>query len=844
MSYASRSLPRLIVPVALAWSTALPAVELEFLDGTVTGTLNSTITLGGAIRMQDRAADLVGKANLNPDVCAGANQSCQGVFRDQVHPSQSLVAAPGAPTMRADDGNLSYDRHDFTQVVGKLTQDLSLTWGDYGLFARWLGFYDAVNADFEQVFPNRITAENVGSVGITGDNASANRYFDRVYGRGAFERERRREGEGLRQIGTDLQLLDLNVYGKLPLWGERELSWKLGRQTLNWGESTLLAINSLNQINPPNANNLYRTGFQVEEVFTPVGLVYLSTEPFYNATVELFYQYEWEPLEAPTPGSFLGFADIGSNNLIDHINLSFGGSADDPDGVGRFLNSPLSLITPTTAKATRGPDREPEDGGQFGLSFKYYAEEFNSGTELGFYFMNYHSRLPYVSFNALQASCARREGNPLGIDARNTAEFLQACPNIPVLTDAGARQQLQIDAVSAISRNPAILADLGLDPALLGNPAAALGVLSSLLAGSTVDCAGGSDECDDAVPLDTGLVFFEYPEDIQMYGFSFNTSFEDLALQGEIAYRPNLPLQVAIIDLEFASAEPALTRCHDASLGCAGTSGGTGALNSQGDRTLIGNEFGSSDFLDASGNNPYPDTINLLVGHVPGSARSFPSFVTAYRGQAPGETAPGAYIRGYERFDVLQYNLGGTQVLGATDNWVGADQVQLVFELGATHVPGLPSLDRLQIEAPGIYTHASAGADGSGADGSRQACAANPSCHVGPDGLRFNPTQANLDRFVDAFSWGYRLISIIKYESVFPGISFAPFILLGHDVNGTAPGPGENFVEGRKQAQITVEMRYYDSLSLNGGYAWFTGAGEANLYRDRDYAQFFLKYQF
>src|SRR3546814_10231211 len=124
------------------------------------------------------------------------------------------------------------------------------------------------------------------------------------------------------------------------------------------------------------------------------------------------------------------------------------------------------------------------------------------------------------------------------------------------------------------------------------------------------------------------------------------------------------------------------------------------------------------------------------------------------------------YIRGYERFDVYQFNLGFTRVLGATDNFIGADQIQLVGEFGATWVPGLPPLDELQIDAPGVYLHASAGADGSGADGSRQACSTNPSCNVGADGLRFNPHQANLDAFVDKFSWGYRVISIIKYESV------------------------------------------------------------------------------
>ena len=802
-----------------------PAQALEINFGDISGNLNTNLTFGAAMRMESQAKDLIGKSDLDPNVCGvvgGVNyQSCQAVFRDQIFPSQKLVAAPGASGMRADDGDLNYNKHDLTQAVAKATQDLTLHWGDIGLFARWMYFYDFVNNDFYETRPNIITADNYDEVGITGDR-EANRYFDRVYGAGGRERIKRRDGETLRQIGTDLQLMDLNIFGTLPLWGDKEVNWKFGRQNLNWGESTTLVINSLNQINPPNANNLYRVGTQLEEVFQPVGMLTLSGEAFANIQYEVFYQFEWRPLEAPATGSYMSFADLGSNNAGDYANLSFGGSADDPNALGHPLDSPLALITPTTARAQRDPDREPSNGGQYGFSLKYYAENINSGTEFGFYFMNYHSRLPYVSFKATDASCARREGNPYNNDAHNTLEFFRDCCNLPAY-NAQSLTQVLTQAGILIAQKPGALADFG-------------GNLGGLLAAIVPN---PDQPLSDAVPLDTGRVFFEYPEDIQLYGFSFNTAYGDYSFQGEVAYRPNLPLQVAITDLEFAAAGPTLTRCHDQSLNCAGTTGGRG-IDASGNMIT----YGSSDFLDASGNNPFPDTVNLIVGGAPGSARSFPSFVVPYRGGTLGETAPNSYIRGYERFDVLQYNLGVTRVLSGTENWIGADQIQLVGELGATHVPGLPGYDRLQIESPGVYYHASAGADGSGADGSRQACSTNPTCSIGPDGARFNPHQANLDDLVDKFSWGYRLIAIIKYESVLPGISVQPFLLFGHDVHGTAPGPAENFVEDRKQAQALIETRYRDALSLGLGYSWFWGGGYTNVYRDRDFAQAFVRYQF
>lgn len=835
------------------------AIGFDLFDGEVTGTLNTTASFGAAIRMESPAKDLIGKVNNDPDGCSRQFQTCQGLFRDQSYPAEQLGRLPGTYQMRTDDGNLNYGKHDLTQAVAKVTQDLTLNWNGYGFFAKWLYFYDFVNNDFMETHPNMITPENVSQVGRTGDPI-ANRYFPHVYGPGARVRSKRTDGETLRSIGTDFQLLDLNFYGSapIPFWEGHEFSFKIGRQTVNWGESTLLAINSINQANPVNANNLYRVGTQVEEVFTPVGMVFASFEPFTNATIEAFYQFEWQPLDAPPPGSYFATNDVGTRNAGRSVNFSFGAAPDDPyrafDGdtdnarLG-YLDNPLTLITPTTGTLIRERDWDASNHGQFGIAFKYYAENLGSGTEFGFYFMNYHSKLPYISFFAAPTSCSH---NP---NVTNTVTFFQACGNIPAVANATARQQLTVDALTLIASRPGVLGDLG----ALSNPLAGLETLQGLLLGGDPNA-----QIADSAALDTPRIVFEYPENIQMLGVSFNTTLGEYSLQGEVAYRPNLPLQVSIADLGFAALAPTLASCgNPGQPRCRGTTAGYGWAE-DGSRTF----YGSSDADPAN-----PDTINLLVGHLPGSARSYPSFIIPYRGGVIGEN-PGTpcvrdakglcvtdangyyvpsqplnrknpgYIRGYEEFDVFQFNLGFTRVLGATDNFIGADQIQLVGEFGATWIPGLPGLDRLQIDAPGVPLHASAGADGSGADGSRQACSANPNCVAGPDGLRFNPHQANLDNFVDKFSWGYRLISIIKYESVLPAISVQPFLVWSHDVTGTSPGPAENFVAGRKSMAANFETRYKDFLSLTLGYTWYFGGGETNLLRDRDFAQAFFRVQF
>ena len=868
MAQAFRRAMRLLAVVTAAFAGTAQAIEFTLPFGGEDGikaVLNTTSTLGVQVRMQERSEALVGKGNLDPAVCgrqgqgsvpilSGAGnpyyQSCQGLFRAQTFPAARLSQVPGQYSNNFDDGNLNYDRYDLTQAPFKVTQDLSLTQGDFGFFARTLAFYDVVNAELDEYHPNRLTTANFQQSGFAATAANNNGLARDdsipcgtrnptpglpcgiVYGAGGVTRNKR-DSETLRQIGLNYQLLDAVFYGKIPLGTEKELTFKIGRQTVNWGESTLLVINSINQAQPVNANNFLRVGFAVEEVFTPQASLFLSAEPFSNFTVEGYYQFQWEPVEIPGKGSFLSFADLGTDNAGNFVTSSFGGAAEDQDGVGFLLDNALSGLTNTSLRVLRLRDVEPEKFGftnQFGISMKYFAEWLNNGTEIGLYAMNYHSKLPIISAYAALDSCGR--------NARSTAQFLMDCPDLPVLHTP---------------RN---------DPA-------------------------GADS--DPILFDTARIQFEYPENIQMYGLSFNTTLGDFSIQGEVAYRPALPLQIDIEDILFAAYGPTLTRCHNRDISasapgrtgaCSGTGlgpatgvlpqlpvglvGGVGTDPTTGATTV----YGSSDFVisdNGTPNNPaddpkgaFNDTFDLLVGHGTGSARSFPSFVTAYRGIGVGENAgtdpnlpynrnnPG-YIRGYEEMEVYQFNFGATQVLGATDrlNVLGADQILNLLEVGAIWVPGMPALDVLQFDAPGTTTHASAGADGTGANRSRQACSLNPTCSFGPDGLRFNPHQADLSLYPDKFSWGYRFISLIRYESVFPGISFQPMIIWQHDVHGTAPAPLDtNFVESRKTATLNFEVRYKSALSFTPGYTWFTGAGAANNYKDRDFAQMFVKYQF
>src|SRR4029079_13877091 len=83
--------------------------------------------------------------------------------------------------------------------------------------------------------------------------------------------------------------------------------------------------------------------------------------------------------------------------------------------------------------------------------------------------------------------------------------------------------------------------------------------------------------------------------------------------------------------------------------------------------------------------------------------------------------------------------------------------------------------------------------------------------------------------FPTQFSWGYRLAARADYNSAF-GSSFnvSPRIAFNHDVNGIPPGPGGNFLEGRKSLTLGVQADYLSKSVFDLSYTAFSGAGDLN----------------
>ncbi|MBW1900555.1 MAG: DUF1302 family protein, partial [Deltaproteobacteria bacterium] len=98
--------------------------------------------------------------------------------------------------------------------------------------------------------------------------------------------------------------------------------------------------------------------------------------------------------------------------------------------------------------------------------------------------------------------------------------------------------------------------------------------------------------------------------------------------------------------------------------------------------------------------------------------------------------------------------------------------------------------------------------------------------------------------FADATSWGYRLICRLDFNNVFRAVNVMPRVAWRHDFSGNSPGPGGNFLEGRKAISFGVAATYQNSWSADMSYTNYTGAGRHNLTNDRDFIQCNIKYSF
>jgi hypothetical protein len=106
-----------------------------------------------------------------------------------------------------------------------------------------------------------------------------------------------------------------------------------------------------------------------------------------------------------------------------------------------------------------------------------------------------------------------------------------------------------------------------------------------------------------------------------------------------------------------------------------------------------------------------------------------------------------------------------------------------------------------------------------------------------------NP-ESEVNGFADDFSWGYRLLIRAEYNNALGPVTVLPRIAWAHDVSGTTPGPGGSFIDGRKTLTMGVGFNYLQKWVFDLAYTDYSGGGQYNLLKDRNFYAASVRYSF
>jgi len=306
-------------------------------------------------------------------------------------PQSNLYAGSNAPggtasVSNTDDGNLNFAKGDMYSMILKGVHDLELSKGNIGGVVRFKYWYDSEleNGDRAHGTSNNLYVPNESLEDNTYNEFAKNKGF---------------------------RLLDAFVYGNFEL-GNMPLDLRLGRQVVSWGESTFIQ-GSLNAINPVDVSAFRRPGVEIKEGLLPVGMLYGSLGLSDAISVEAFYQYEWEKYIIDACGSYYADADFAADGC-NILTVSNGVSDAYAMANGVYI--------------TRDADVEPDDGGQYGIALRYFAENLG-GTEFGLYYMNTHGKIPLYTGRTSQnlalsgVDAPFIPGNPYGGNPTFYAQF-------------------------------------------------------------------------------------------------------------------------------------------------------------------------------------------------------------------------------------------------------------------------------------------------------------------------------------------------------------------------------------------------------------------------------------
>jgi hypothetical protein len=657
-----------------------------------------------------------------------------------------------------DDGDLNYiHRAEFTQALTGVTE-LQLKYKEKaGIFVRASGLYDF------SVMGNHVDRTPLSH-----------------------------EAKGV--VGSYTRWLDAFGFLRFDL-GSLPSEIRAGRIVVNWGESTFIP-GGLNAVDYFDVNALQVPGSELKQALLPDTMVMFNSQLTKDLSTQLLYLFTWHPNIIPPTGAYFSTNDIAGSGSNQKIVLPYGVVSDMGVDFSSLCNPAGScanggLISDFQA-IPRLPDHKPSEGGQYGINFKYYLPNLGQGTQLGFYFLNYTSRLPVLS---AQTGTQAGLGNAWGAANAVQGAALALAAHNPLTTaiaigTAAGQQAAAAQGGNLSAATAQTYATIGANTVLAnnGNPAAIAAQAQSLAINEYARTEG---------------YFAEFPQDIKMLGLSFNTQIQatGTALQGEVAYRHDVPLQIDSNEVIFGSLTPLES----------------GLAKLQG-KPVTG-----------------PGSC------VPGSATPITGCnQLGLYGLSP---TPQGYVQGYKLKDTWHFDVTATQVWA---NIFKAAQAVLIVEAGADYVPGLE--DKLSGGPQGFgLRYAGPGVQLSGnpnLGGPPQFPAVNGQCVAtavpNPRGQCLTPGS----EFASTWAWGYVIAGRLEYDNVIGDWNLLPHFAWQQDVTGVSPGPGGAFLSGRTAATIGLTASTRNRWEFDVSYTDYAGAGQYNLLNDRDFIAASVKVSF
>ncbi len=170
-----------------------------------------------------------------------------------------------------------------------------------------------------------------------------------------------------RQHGRGSELLDAFAHVKGEL-GDMSGTLRLGKHTLQWGESLFFGQNGIaNAQGPVDVAKIVSVpDWQFKEVLLPVEQVSGSLQVAEGVSLGAYYQFKWRPSKIPGVGSYFSNQD--------------------------YIGAARVYAGPAVLNYEPSRDLKPKDSGQGGLQLRWTPE--NSDYEFGFYAANYHEHAP------------------------------------------------------------------------------------------------------------------------------------------------------------------------------------------------------------------------------------------------------------------------------------------------------------------------------------------------------------------------------------------------------------------------------------------------------------------